>query len=78
MLHPLLDSLSELSDTDVETKISELGKKFWQTTNPQVKDQIASVLEIYKEEAKARRAKFLLKQKENNGENDLDNLINIS
>ena len=51
MLHPLLDSLSELSDTDVETKISELGKKFWQTTNPQVKDQIASVLEIYKEEA---------------------------
>jgi len=78
MLHPLLDSISSLTDSEVELKISQLSRKFWQTKNPQVQEQISSILEIYKEEAIARRAKSSIQKNEKDGENGLDNLINIS
>lgn len=78
MFNPLVDSFSVLTDSEIEDKISELGRKYFQSRNPQVQSQIATILEMYKEEARARRASALLKQSEQNGENGLDNLINIS
>lgn len=77
MFNPLVDSFSELSDSEIDQKVSELSRKYFQTHNPQVQSQIAAVLDMYKEELRARRARQMLQQQEN-GDSDLDNLINIS
>jgi hypothetical protein len=78
MFNHLVDDFSILSDTEVEDKITELSKKYWQTTNPQLQQQIAVVLEMFKEEGRARRAKQKLVQQESDDNNSLDNLIKIN
>ena len=77
MFNPLVDNFSQLSDAEIEEKIIELGRKYWQARNPQLQSQIATILEMYKQEAGARRANERLRQQEN-GDNDLDSLINVS
>jgi hypothetical protein len=77
MFNPLVNNFSELTDTQVEEKIIELGRKYWMTRNPGVQAQISTLLEMYKEEARTRRAIAYQKSQEN-GDNDLDSLINIS
>ena len=80
MFNHLVDDFAVLSDTEVEDEIAELSKKYWQTSNPQLQQQIAVVLEMFKDEGRARRAKQKLVQQENSNDKDnsLDNLINIS
>jgi len=78
MFNPLVDSFNQLTDSEIENKISELGRKYFQSYNPQVQQQISVLLEMYKEEARARRAKQYLKAQQQNGDNGLDSLINIS
>jgi hypothetical protein len=77
MFNPLVDNLSDLTDQQVEEKVSELGKKYWQTRNLQVRDQIAAIYEMYQHEAQARRAKAYQRQADDN-DNDLDSLINVN
>ena len=74
--NPLVQSFDELSDNELEEKILTLNKKFWMTQNPQVKEQITAILDMYKAEMKGRRAKPKIKSQD--GDNSLDNLINIS
>lgn len=76
-MHPLLNSLHELSDNELEQKISSASRTYWRTANPQVQSQIAMVIDSYKQELETRRTKQHLEQEEN-GDSDLDNLINIS
>ena len=78
MFNPLVDSFAQLSDAEVENKMLELQRKYHMTHNPQVQDQIATILDMYREEARARRAKQYQQQQEQNGENGLDNLIKVS
>ena len=78
MFNPLVDSFAQLSDAEVENKTLELQRKYYMTHNPQVQMQIAAILDMYREEARARRAKQYLQQQEQNGEKGLDSLINIS
>jgi len=78
MFNPLVDDFSVLTDSEVEDKISELGRKYFQSRNPQVQEQIATILEMYKQEARSRREIAAQRQSEQNGENGLDNLINVS
>lgn len=77
MFNPLVDSLSELSDSEIEDKIIELGRKMNMTANPDLQNQVFVVLEMYREEAALRRAKSYQKTNDND-DNGLDNLINIS
>jgi hypothetical protein len=77
MFNPLVDSFDQLTDTQIDERIQELGRKYWMTRNPDVQGQIAVVLEMFKQEAASRRAKAFQKMQEN-GDNDLDNLINVS
>lgn len=79
MYHPLA-KMGNLSDAEIENKISDLGRKYFQSTNPDIQSQIAILLEMYKEESSTRRIIAAQRQKENdeNGENPLDNLINVS
>lgn len=74
MFNPLVD-LNLLSDAELDQKIRDLSKKYFQTRNPQVQMQIASVLEMHREEFKARQAQ---QQTQQNDDSDLDNLININ
>ena len=75
--NPLVHSFDNLSDIELEEKILELNKKFWMTHNPQVKEQITAILDMYKAEMEGRRAKAK-KINSQDSDNSLDNLINIS
>ena len=77
MFNPLVDNFSILTDSEIENKISELSRKYFMSNNPQVQQQISTILEMYKHEARSRRANAMLKSQQNN-ENGLDDLINVS
>lgn len=76
MFNPLVDSFDKLTDTEVDNKISELTRKYYISRNPQVQMQIAAILDMYREEARARRSRAMSQQRDDN--NDLDSLINVS
>ena len=80
MFNPLVDSFDALSNNEIEQNISSLSRKFLQTHNPSVQAQIASILEMYKSEMRVRIAQQAQRQKQSqeDGDNSLDNLINIS
>jgi hypothetical protein len=79
MFNPLVDSFNELTDLEIDQKISELSRKYYQTHNPQVQMQIATLLDMYKQEMLSRRARQRIEQQnQDNGENDLDSLIKVS
>lgn len=77
MHHPLADDFSQLKDSELEEKISELTKKYWQGTNPSVQHQITLLLDMYKIELETRRAKIWQEQYQKRDQ-DLDNLIKVS
>lgn len=81
MFNPLVDSFEKLSDSEIEDKIIDLSRKFFMTHNLSVQAQISVILEMYKEEARSRRASAMLQRttkKDDDPENPLDNLINVS
>lgn len=76
MFHPLEENLSEVSTSDVELKLSELNKKYYQAQrlgNNQLLTQLQTFVTIYRNELRQRaiQAKFDEEQ-----EKDLDQLIN--
>lgn len=77
-MHPLFESASSLSDSELEEKILVLNRRYFQTHNPQLQQQIVSLLDDYKLELETRRVRQRLQQQEENGDNGLDNLIKIS
>ena len=79
MLNPLVDSLADLSVTELEDKVVVLQRRYFMTSNPGVQQQIQNFLEIYQEEVQTRRAIESNRQKNSeNGETGLDKLINVS
>lgn len=76
MFNPLVDSFDKLNDNELEQKVHELSRKFFQTHNPDLRIQIAAILDMLKEELRARRQKQQIQQQNDN--NDLDSLIKIS
>jgi len=76
-MHPLVDDLSNLKDVELESKIQDLSKKYWQARNPHLANQIILLLDIYKEELAARRLKSYQAQFQNR-DKELDKLINVS
>ena len=76
MFHPFQPELEDMTIPQVEAKILELTKKYHSTQNPQVKDQIATFLDIYRTELQVKLSKQKIDQ--DNDNKDLDNLINIS
>ena len=79
MLHPFSEDTSDLSVSQIHEKISELTKKYFQAQNPEVKNQISTFIEYYKQEARIKEEKIKLEEQENqeNGNIDLDKLINV-
>tara|TARA_B100000212_G_C27381729_1_gene537412 strand:- start:343 stop:585 length:243 start_codon:yes stop_codon:yes gene_type:complete len=79
MLHPFSEDSKNLTVPQMHEKIQDLTKKYFQTHNPQVKQQIQTFIDYYRSEVAVKEAKEAkeLAEKQQNGEIDLDKLINI-
>jgi len=78
MFNPLVENFNNLTDNQLDDKISELSKKYMiSANNPALQQQVLAVLEMHREEMRSRIAQKAQKTLSND-ENDLDNLINIS
>lgn len=79
MFNPLVEDLTHLKDTDLDSKMTDLNKKYsiaMRLGNGSVAMQIAVVLEQVRDEVQRRQieASKKLLQKQNK---DLDDLINV-
>jgi hypothetical protein len=76
MFHPFEGDLSLLKDSEIEDKVTELTKKYFQACRlgkPELLTQISNFLIIYKEEL----SKRLRAKTQGNMDRDLDQLINV-
>jgi hypothetical protein len=76
MFHPLSEDLSQYSISQLEAKLNDLRTKFFQSRNPELRQQISVFIDVYNQELKQRLAAEQLKMAKETGK-DLDNLINI-
>lgn len=76
-MHPLSEDLSKLKDSEVETRIQDLSKKYFMAINPAVKHQITQFIDLYKAELADRRARQWREEYQKR-DTDLDSLINVS
>ena len=77
MLHPFSEDTKDLTVSELQEKLSDLSKKYFQSHNPQVKEQIGTFIEFYKQEILIKEQK-LRQEEQKNGDLDLDNLIKVS
>ena len=76
MFHPFEGDLSQFKDSEIEAKVIELNKKYYQAARlgkPELLTQINTFVIIYKEEMSRR---YLARSK-GQLDNDLDQLINV-
>ena len=76
-MHPLAEDFSQLKDNEIEEKIQQLSKKYFQATNSAVQHQITMFLDMYKAELANRRARMWQEQYQKR-DTDLDSLINVN
>ena len=76
-MHPLAGDMSTLKDGELESKISDLTKKYFMTTTTGIKAQISTLLENYRNELATRRSAEWKKMVETR-DKGLDKLINVS
>jgi len=77
-MHPFTPDLSAISDKELDEKVQELTKKYFQAMrfSPSITGQIVLLLDSYKAEMQE-RSLAKAKRAAENGENDLDELINV-
>lgn len=75
-MHPLVSNLDTMTMSELEAKIADLSKKYFQTSNISLQSQISMVLESYQTALSTKRQAELTKliDKSDKG---LDKLINI-
>lgn len=76
MMHPLIGDLSNFKEVELETKIHDLTRKYFITSNPELQQQISMLLDNLKMELANRNAKKWKEEYEKR-DKDLDSLINI-
>lgn len=76
-MHPLVGDLAKLKDSEVESKINELTRRYFSTGNVDLQRQVAMVLDTYREEL-ARRQATAYENMMKGRNKDLDKLINVS
>lgn len=76
-MHPLSPDLSAMKETELETKLQELSRRYFQTSNSSLQYQITVLIDMYKQELSIRRSKQWQEQTQNLNK-DLDNLINVN
>lgn len=79
MNHPLTGNLRDLSDSDLQKKITELGKRLvfaHQTGNAQMIQQLEMLMQDYRDVSQERDRDRMKKMQDNNGK-DWDDLIDV-
>jgi hypothetical protein len=77
-MHPGITDLSQFSDLQLEEKLYKLNRYYFLTDNTSLRQQMLLVMDTYKVELEERRTAAKIKQQQENGDNDLDSLINVS
>ena len=75
-MHPLLESLKDLSDSQLETKLYTLNRMYFVTDNPEVRHQMILIMDSLKVELQERRSN--VRDNSNGLDDGLDKLINVS
>lgn len=75
-MHPLLGTLKELTDSQLETKLYTLNRMYFITDNPEVRQQMILIMDSIKIEMEERRSSS--RNTPGNLDDDLDKLINVS
>lgn len=78
-MHPFLENTQDLTDSELEDKIIQLNKKYWQTTNLEVQSQITLLIDSYKLELETRKTnqKLINDAMGNDSKSELDKLIKV-
>lgn len=76
-MHPLINNLSNIKDSELDTKINDLTRKYFATSNFELRQQIIMVLESYKEEL-GNRKRIEYENMMKSRDKGLDKLINVS
>lgn len=80
MIHPLAEDLSKLKDNEVELKLQELTKKYFQAQrlgNHALLTQLSTFVTMYKEEMAARYRRNVNNATNMPANRDLNQLINV-
>lgn len=77
-MHPGIDNLKELTEIQLEEKLQKLNRYYFITENSELRQQMILVMDTYKIEIQERREAAKRKQIEEQGDNGLDDLINVS
>jgi len=78
MFHPLEGDLSRLKDSEVESKLQELTRKYYQASrigSQELLTQLSTFVTIYRDELRKRQAKALSNNNVTN--EDLGQFINV-
>lgn len=77
MIHPLGNGINKLTDQELESKIQELTKKYFQALrfSPSVASQVVLLLDSYKIEQQERQV--AKSRNSDSGDNDLNALIKV-
>jgi hypothetical protein len=75
-MHPLLESLKDLSDSQLDNKLHTLNRAYWITDNAEVRHQMILIMDSLKLEMQERR--LIANRGSSDLDDGLDKLINIS
>lgn len=75
-MHPLLGSLKNLTDSQIEDKLNQLTRNYWMTANLELREQIVMMMDSYRDELQERRIEARKNNSDDNGQ--FDNLIKVS
>lgn len=78
MIHPHENEIKNYTDAQLEQKLLKLNHMYFMTDNQDMRQQMILLIDGYKLEIEARRAAARLKQEQEQGDNPLDDLINVS
>lgn len=73
MYNPFVESMQDLSDEDIDKKVAELSEKYYMCRSEHVRQQIITVLDMYRHERKER----IVRQMNNKVNKEFDTLIKI-
>tara|TARA_B110000503_G_C7166673_1_gene422212 strand:+ start:5282 stop:5512 length:231 start_codon:yes stop_codon:yes gene_type:complete len=75
-MHPGIENLKDLTDVQIEQKLSKLNSIYFITDNDSVRQQMILLIDTFKLELEERRVRAKFKR-EQDGKDDLDNLIRV-
>jgi hypothetical protein len=78
MIHPHENNMKDYTDTMLEQKLLKLNHMYFMTENQDMRQQMILLIDGYKLEIESRRAAARLKQEQEQQDNSLDDLINVS